>query len=309
MEMRLRPMTDADRSEVAELIYVSLNHWHQTHGRGPTFTAGPSVTEIYYDVYKVVSPGCTIVAENPRTGRLLGSCFYHPREHHVSLGVMNAHPNYFGLGVARALMQHIIDYTESHGYKALRLTSSAINLDSYSLYNRGGFVPRLLFHDMILPVPPDGMKRTLPGMDKVRDATPADIPAMGALEMDVSGILREGDYRYCIENALGIWHTSVYESSHGDIDGFMISCSHPANNILGPCVARTEEAAAALILRELDHHKGRTPVFLVPAERTNLVRQAYEWGARNCELHLCQVRGEFKPFQGISMPTFLPETG
>jgi hypothetical protein len=34
----------------------------------------------------------------------------------------------------------------------------------------------------------------------------------------------------------------------------------------------------------------------------------YDWGARNCELHFCQVRGEFKPFQGISMPTFLPET-
>jgi GNAT superfamily N-acetyltransferase len=309
MEMRLRPMTDADRFEVAELIYVSLNHWHQTHGRGPSFTGGPSVTEIYYDVYQVVSPGCTIVAENPRTGRLMGSCFYHPRKHHVSLGVMNAHPNYFGLGVARALMQHIIDYTESHGYKALRLTSSAINLDSYSLYNKGGFVPRHLFHDMILRVPPEGMKRSVPGIDRVRDATPGDVTAMGALEIDVSGIIREEDYRYCIQNALGIWHTSVYENSRGGVDGFMISCSHPANNILGPCVARTEEAAAALILRELDHHKGRTPVFLVPADRTNLVRQAYEWGARNCELHVCQVRGEYKPFEGISMPTFLPETG
>jgi hypothetical protein len=35
----------------------------------------------------------------------------------------------------------------------------------------------------------------------------------------------------------------------------------------------------------------------------------YDWGARNCELHIYQVRGQFKPFQGISMPTFLPETG
>jgi hypothetical protein len=35
----------------------------------------------------------------------------------------------------------------------------------------------------------------------------------------------------------------------------------------------------------------------------------YDWGARNCELHLCQVRGEFQPFRGISMPSFLPETG
>jgi hypothetical protein len=35
----------------------------------------------------------------------------------------------------------------------------------------------------------------------------------------------------------------------------------------------------------------------------------YDWGARNCELHFCQVRGEFQAFRGISMPSFLPETG
>ena len=46
-----------------------------------------------------------------------------------------------------------------------------------------------------------------------------------------------------------------------------------------------------------------------PADRPQLVKQAYAWGARNCELHFCQVRGDFQPFRGISMPTFLPETG
>jgi hypothetical protein len=79
--------------------------------------------------------------------------------------------------------------------------------------------------------------------------------------------------------------------------------------MLGPCVALSEEAAAALILKELDQHKGRSPVFLIPVQCEKLVRKLYEAGARNCELHLCQVRGEFQPFQGISMPTFLPESG
>jgi hypothetical protein len=80
-------------------------------------------------------------------------------------------------------------------------------------------------------------------------------------------------------------------------------------NMLGPCVARSEQEAAALILSELEWHRGRAPVFLVPVDRPALVGQMYEWGARNCELHFCQVRGEFQPFRGISMPTFLPETG
>src|SRR5262249_55226517 len=157
-----------------------------------------------------------------QTRRLMGSCFYHPRKHHVSLGIMNVHPNHFGQGVGRALLQHIIDWTEQHGYRALRLTSSALNLDSFALYNRAGFVPRCAFQDMFLKVPPEGLKATAPGTDRVRPATLADVPAMAALEEEVSGIMREEDYRYCIANVLGCWHTAVYETPHGNIDGFII---------------------------------------------------------------------------------------
>jgi GNAT superfamily N-acetyltransferase len=307
--MTLRPMTEADRSEVAELIYISINHWYQMHGMPPIFRGGPGITEVFYDVYAELDPGCAVVAENTRTGRLMGSCFYHPRERHVSLGIMNVHPNYFGQGAGKALLRFIIDYTEQHGYSALRLTQSALNLDSFSLYNTAGFVPRCAFQDMFVAVPQTGMKQRLPGLDHVREATLADVSAMAALELEVSGIMRERDYRYCLANRLGIWRVSVYENEEGDLDGFMISCSHPAMNVLGPCVARGEDQAAALILHELDQYTGRTPVFLLPVEKAALVRRAYEWGARNCELHLCQVRGHFQPFRGISMPTFLPESG
>jgi GNAT superfamily N-acetyltransferase len=302
-------MTGDDRFEVAELIYASINVWYQQHGLSPIFVGGPRVTEVFYEVYNALEPGCTVVAEHPDTGRLMGSCFYHPRKHHVSLGIMNVHPNYFGQGVGRALLQHIIDFTDRHGYKALRLTQSALNLDSFSLYNRAGFVPRHAYQDMVLAVPPQGLSHSAVGTDRVRAATLADIPALAALEMEVSGISREEDYRYCIANQLGFWHVVVYENPRGDVDGFLVSSGHPAMTMLGPCVARSEVEAAALILRGLDLHRGRSPVFLVPVDRPRLVGQMYEWGARNCELHFCQVRGEFRPFQGISMPTFLPETG
>jgi len=121
----LRPMNDDDRFEVAELIYASINVWYQTHGGPAIFQGGPRVTEVFHDVYNDLTPGCNVVAENQETGRLMGSCFYHPRTHHVSLGIMNVHPNYFGNGVGSALLRHIIDYTDQHGYKALRLTQSA----------------------------------------------------------------------------------------------------------------------------------------------------------------------------------------
>lgn len=306
--MRLRAMTAEDRYEVAELIYCSINSWYQLHGMPQIFRGGPQVTEVFYDVYNALEPGCTVVAENTRTSRLMGSCFYHPRPHHVALGIMNVHPNYFGQGVGRALLQYIIDFTDNNGYKALRLTQSALNLDSFSLYNRAGFVPRQAYQDMLLPVPAGGLSHSTPGVEHIRDATLDDVPKMAELEMEVSGVTREQDYRYCIENAQGFWHVAVYQGSGGGIDGFMISSAHPAMNMLGPAVARTEEQAAALILRELDLHRGRSPVFLVPADRPKLVRQMYNWGARNCELHFCQVRGEFQPFQGVNMPTFILET-
>ena len=306
--MNLRAMTEGDHAEVAELIYASINAWYRNHGLPEIFRGGPEVTEVFYDTYHALEPGWDVVAENPRTGSLMGSCFYHPRESHVALGIMNVHPNYFGCGVGRALLQYICDYTDRNGYKSLRLTQSALNLDSFSLYNRAGFVPRHAYQDMIVSVPADGLGKSLPGMDRVRDARPGDVPALVELEGAISGVTREQDYRFIIDNGMGFWHASVYESESGRIDGFLASCGHPALNMLGPGFTRTGDQAAALILRELDQYRGRTPIVVVPAERDKLVHALYGWGARNCELHFCQVRGEFKPYQGINMPTFILET-
>ena len=308
IEMQLRPMADADRFAVAELIYASINTWYLTHGRPQIFYGGPAVTEVFYDVYHELSPGGAIIAQNTRTGQLMGSCFFHERERHVSLGIMTVHPNYYGSGAGGALLRYITEFADRHR-KPVRLTQSAINVESFSLYNRGGFVPRYSYQDMFVPVPDAGLPFSTPGLDRVRPATEADIPAMASLEEEVSGITREPDYRYCLANRLGFWSVAVIESPNGGLDGWMISSGHAAMNLLGPCIARTEEAAAALILHGLNLYPGRAPVFLVPMEKERLVRQAYAWGARNCEMHFCQVRGEFRPFRGVNMPSFLPETG
>jgi len=78
---------------------------------------------------------------------------------------------------------------------------------------------------------------------------------MAELEMEVSGITREQDYRYAIENPPDFLHCAVYEGPSGRIDGYMIS-SGCAVNMLGPCLAQSEQEAAALILRELDLYRG-----------------------------------------------------
>lgn len=301
-------MTRDDRDEVADLIYASINTWYRLRGMPQILRGGPAVANVFFDTYHALEPGNGVVAEHRETRRLMGSCFYHPRKHHVALGIMNVHPNYFGMGVARALLQYIIDFTEHRGSKALRLTQSAFNLDSFSLYNRAGFVPRHAYQDMYLSVPKGGMKRRVPGAKFVRDATLADVSAMAALEMELSGVSRVEDYRFCLRNKLGFFHTSVFQNAAGGIDGFLISSGHAALNMLGPGVCRTDEQAIALIQCELDRHRNRTPVVLIPVEREKIVHQMYAWGAKNCELHFCQVRGEFQPFKGINLPTFVLET-
>ena len=167
LKPHLRAMTPADKHEVGELIYCSINTWYRNHGCPPIFQGGPRVAEVFYDVYEELDPGFNVVAENPETGRLMGSCFYHPRQHHVSLGIMTVHPNYAGMGVGRALLQHIMDFTDAGGYPALRLTQSAINVDSFSLYNKAGFVPRYAYQDMLVSVPEAGMPSASFG-DKLR---------------------------------------------------------------------------------------------------------------------------------------------
>ena len=307
-ELTIRAMQRDEWDEVATLVRTSTNRWYASHTGSEIFTGPPEATLLFCEVYEALDPGCCVVAEDGDTGRLAGSCFYRQRETHVSLGIMNAHPDFFGRGVARRMLKHITDYADERNLP-IRLVSSAINLDSFSLYSRAGFVPRITFQDMIVEVPPDGLGLAPPGLDRVRPATGDDVPAIVALEAELVGIRREKDYRFFIDNDMGIWHTLVLEGDDGRLDGFLGSVAHPGSNLFGPGVMRDEAAAAALIAAQLDHHRGRTPVFLVPCQCAGLVQTLYGWGVRNCELHFAQVRGDFHPPTGLIMPTFMPETG
>ena len=303
----LRHMKPDDRDEVARLIYHSTNRYYASIGRPPIFQGDDLCTVMIFDVYQELDPGQGLVAVDDASGQIIGSCFVHPRETHVSLGIMNSHPDHFGRGVARALLRRIIADAQALR-KPVRLVSSCFNLDSYSLYTRNGFVPFATFQDMYLEVPSDGLRHPPPAGVVVRGACDDDIGAMTSLESEISGIRRVNDYRYFIRNREGFWHVSVAEVD-GQAEGFLVSSGADAFNMLGPGVARTARAAAALIHAELNRHRGRAPVFLVPVNCKDLVQQLYAWGARNCEMHVAQVHGEAQAPAGVVMPTFLPETG
>ena len=306
----LRPLRNSDIPEYTEMLYTSFNAWYWKHGWGKDyFGCKPPETSIFFDIYNDLTPGQSIAVFDNNTKRMMGACFYHPREYHVSLGIMSVHPDYWRRGVGKAMVDHIIRFTQENNYKSCRLVGSAINMNSFSLYNRSGFIPRVVHNDMVINVSADNQYARVSGEDRVRDAEIDDVAGMGELEMEVSAIRREMDYRYAIENPRRVLHASVYENDQQGIDGFMISVKHAALNMMGPCVARTEEIALALIRNELERFTGTWVLFVVPVEKRKMVEQLYKWGAVNVETHLKQVRGEFQPFKGVNMPSFLPETG
>jgi len=303
----LRTMSVEDRDEVSRLIFHSTNDYYELIGREKIFQGDELLPAAMFDVYEHIDPGKGLLAVDNHSNEIIGSCFVHPRETHVSLGIMNAHSSHFGRGVARALLARIMDDARQ-AEKPVRLVSSCFNLDSYSLYTRAGFVPFATFQDMFVEVPEGGLPHDPPNDLVVRPATLDDIAAMTSLELAISGISRTDDYRYFIRNEDNLWGVFVVGSADR-LDGYLVSCASSALNMIGPGVARDEDQAAALMFAQLNHNRGRSPVLLVPVESGNLVKQLYDWGARNCEMHVAQSYGPAQQPSGVVMPTFLPETG
>lgn len=301
--VNIRTMLPADRLAVASLIFESTNQWYQRHFGILPFSSAEHTT-VFFDVYQSLDPDCGIVAESD--GVIAGSCFYHPRETHMSLGIMNVHPEYFGRGIAGKLLAYIINEADRRQLP-LRLVSSAMNLDSFSLYNRAGFVPRMIFNDLLFTVPESGISMTTSNMIKVRSARPADAKAMADCEFKLAGIRRMKDIVHFLENHEGYWHVSIAEQANR-ITGWLVSCGHAANRMLGPGCMSDDACALTLIAQELNLFRGRTVMVMVPANHNNLVRQLYAAGGRNCEIHFAQCRGQWVVPSGISIPTFLPET-
>lgn len=294
-----------DRSVIAELIYQSTNRWYQAHGMQPIFTGDVQDCALFVDVYQRLDDGHHWIARD-ESGRLCGSCFTHPRETHVGLGIMNVHPDYFGRGIARKLLEQTLELA---GNLPVRLLSSALNLDSYSLYHRAGFKPYALYQDMAIPVPAQGLPCPALAEERVRPALLEDRQAILALEHELLGIQRSRDIDYFLNDRSGLWRIAVWESA-GKIRGYLASVAHPASRMLGPGCCDSEAGALDLIGWMLNqHHRGATPVVLVPSQMPGLSRTLAQWGGRICELHLAQVKGSAQAPQGVVLPTFLPESG
>ncbi len=301
----LEPTAHAD---AAALIHRSLVHWYETRLRqGARFGESCAPFLLFPQVYEALDPGDSVAAFD-QNGRLVGVCFLHPRETHVGVGIVAVEPEFAGRGIARSFLNRAVDRARELG-KPLRLVSSLLNLESFSLYSRMGFVPHTLYQDLFIEVPITGLaSASPPGVGQVRIASPDEARRIADFEFSLQGIRRQKDFEFFLQNSVGAWTVWIFEEVGGEIAGVLVSSQHPDWGMLGPGIATHQAAALALMWCALDTRRGQGTVALLPCVESELVRALYGWGARNIELHVAQVLGERPPAQGIAFPTFLPES-
>ena len=302
-----RSMLENEWDEVAELIHHSTNFWYQSNGKDLIFKGLPSDALLFCEVYEDLDPGCCLIAKCLNSGKIAGSCFYHPRKSHISLGIMNVSEDFFGQGIAGSLLKKIIKMAKDQSLP-VRLVSSALNLDSFSLYTRQGFTPIQTFQDLYLEIPKNGLDFERSEEYLITKASLNDVEAMVELEKKLCGIERGKDFRYFIENKLKIWKTLLCRDTEGELLGFLASVDHPASQMIGPGIAKNEKVTIQMLASMLDLFREKSPVFLLPVTAKETVKTVYSWGARNCEIHFSQCYGEYQPSKGVIMPTFMPET-
>lgn len=307
-EFTLSALRSCQHEEASRLIHRSLVSWYETHlGQGSRFGNDPAPFGLFPTVYESLDPGEALAACDS-AGALLGVCFVHPRETHWAAGIVATVPEAAGRGIARTMMEEVLRRAAVES-KPVRLVSSLLNLSSFSLYSRLGFIPHTMYQDLSLGVPSGGLAGTPPiEAGRVRRARPGEAANIADLEEALQGVRREKDYQFFLDNKVGDWQVWVLEDAGGALSGVLVSSQHPHWGMLGPGVAKDSECALALLWRALDSRRGRTSVVLIPCVEPLVVQRLYGWGARNIELHAAQSTGIPPKARGIAFPTFLPES-
>jgi GNAT superfamily N-acetyltransferase len=304
--LSIRALTDKQDDEVAQLLHRSLTRWYETHlNQGARFGDSHLPFLHFPALYRRIDPEHSLGAWLDQ--QLAGVAFIHPRETHVAAGIIATNPAFARRGIAKALVTKACNLADQLNLP-LRLVSSLLNLDSFSLYSRCGFRPVTIYQDVLLAVPPTGI--TVPELQGVRiaPANPEHAPEIAQRERELCGISRLSDHQALLAQTALPWEVLVARDSSNTLLGAVTFTRHPEWSMPGPAFAQDETVLSTLLLHALNHLKGRDIVTLIPSDARKLLASMYALGGRNIELHALQVRGEWKPPTGLSIPTFLPET-
>ncbi|MCH2205813.1 MAG: GNAT family N-acetyltransferase [Lentisphaerales bacterium] len=303
--INIRTLKKSEWSEVSQIIFYATNTWYEKNGKSPVFVCAPNDLMFFCETYESIDPGCCLIAEIDN--RIGACCFYHPKSTHYSLGIMCVHPDFFGKGLAKLLLNEIILKAQIAGLP-IHLISSAQNIDSFSLYNKAGFIPVSIYQDMIISVPEDLFLIPESALLNVHKATESDIKEIVKLEYFLNGKDHSKDLQHIINSSSENWNCHIFKSN-GKITGFLCSVNHPSSQIIGLGASKTSAEMDILIKSHLQYFKNLNVLVLVPSQDAFLKESLLKLKAKNIELHLTQVYSTkaLPNVRGVILPTFLPE--
>ena len=135
-EIAIRPATDADWSALWPIIAATV-------AAGESYAYPDDLTsEQAHDLWMERPPGVTVVAE--REGRVLGTAKMGPnrpgRGAHVATASFLVADDARGLGVGRALGEHVIAWARRSGYRAIQFNAVVeTNTPAVTLWQALGF--------------------------------------------------------------------------------------------------------------------------------------------------------------------------
>lgn len=229
----------------------------------------------------------SLVAENAR--RIIGTVFLFEGDPIRTVGPLAVTPDLDDRGIGRALMHHVIE--RSGRAAGLRTLQDSANIRSLSLFASLGFRVR---EPLVLL---QGRLDTMPASGRiVRRMRPADLRAVDALSMRLTGYSRGG----AVRRALADGTPFVVEDGQR-ITGYATSLSDWAT---GHALAETEPDFEALV-RGVGLEEPNDLNFLMPLREARLVRLFLRLGLRAVKQMTLMTRGSHPDHKGVSVPAAL----
>ncbi len=273
-------MGEADVEDAATILFDAFGAAYRRRGHAPPFPTRDSAAWLCRAYIDLDPEGCLLA----RDGReMVGVGFAHPRGGALSIGPLAARPG-APAGVARALMRGL--GALATGATSLRLFQDSFNPDSFGLYTRLGYVvvdvaPYLLA-ERLEPAPP------VAGEPAVRTMTRADLAEVERYDAARTGADRRRDLALLLATGGGL----LCEGPLG-LAGYLLFRALPARTVIGPGVAESAEAMAALVDGVAAALPGRPAVIRASAAAPLVLQRAFARGFRVDHLGNLMVSGPY----------------
>lgn len=217
MFIKIQPFQPEHLSQAGAVLEKSFGDLYARHGLASSRGAGwgPGLLAPYLNL----DPGWGVVALVD--GRVVGSCFAHPRGGTAAIGPMSVDPEYQGQKIGRQILESLLEMLD--GVPSIRLLRHAFNVQSFSLYFQAGFVPCESAAKLTLKGGLDPHSQGLAPEGPVWRLQKEDLPALVSFDRQRTGLERGKDFDFLLRQggllALGRPHIKAYlafmESSGG----------------------------------------------------------------------------------------------